>query len=150
AVNGLDKLPWQRGVADCWYPGRHRIAQRQVREKLFFERGGVQGSGAGIGDGNQVDWCGGLGVRFGQEAGTDQDVLRTHADERFAEFVGHENLVEAAAPFPGWLRPGLAAGADVGGEDGMALQDELFDGAAGSGIRRFTVAVDVEEAWTGC
>lgn len=31
----------------------------------------------------------------------------------------------------------------------MALEDELFDGAARSGIRRFTVAVDIENTWSG-
>jgi hypothetical protein len=34
-----------------------------VRKKLLFDRGGVQGSGAGFGDGNQVDRC--LGERRG-------------------------------------------------------------------------------------
>src|ERR1019366_8008978 len=90
------------------------------------------------------------GVRFGQEAGANQDVLRSHADERFAEFEGHENLVEAAAPFFGGLRPDLAAGTDVGGEDRMTLEDKLFDGAAGPGIRRLIVAVNIEDAWSRC
>jgi hypothetical protein len=50
--------------------------------------------------------------------------------------VADTNAVQQIShpPFLGWLRPDLAAGADVGGEDGMALPDEFFDGAAGSGI----------------